>query len=238
MTKSRLLKTFLLFLLTSALAGCAAKGFNRGELKEQLSVLSPTYDDKEIQAAYEKKQNLPKPFKLAVYFKQPKTTGFQGPVWRWTDQDRELIESVTKTLKDQGIAADVFPIISTLVENESLKSLRMVAAKHQADALLIITGAGQIDRYINNWGWSYILILPTFFVPGSVANTLFISSASLWDVKNEYLYLTAETESTISTTYIPIFGDRDVVLLDHAKSETLEKLKVEINKMLNGTKFH
>ncbi len=99
------------------------------------------------------------------------------------------------------MASDVFFISNMIVDgNEDLKSLRMAAAKHQADALLVVTGAAQVDRYINGWGWSYALILPTFFVPGSQVDTLFLSSAALWDVKNEYLYLTNDAEDVVHET--------------------------------------
>src|SRR5262245_2869421 len=127
-------------------AGCASKGFNRGELIEQVGVIKPKYHDKEIKDAFAKKSNLPKPFKHGVYFKSPhKTKGMDGE-WRWTEQDKALLEEIGKELKSEGIVSDVFPILGTLVADEDLKSLRLVAAKHHADALLIVGGAGQIDR--------------------------------------------------------------------------------------------
>lgn len=46
-------------------------GFNRGKLKEQAGISKSVYDDKEIKEVYNKKPNLPKPFKLALYFKNP-----------------------------------------------------------------------------------------------------------------------------------------------------------------------
>jgi len=223
--------------LSSLVVGCASKGFNRGELSEQISVVKPVYDDKAIKDTYNKKANLPKPFKLAVYFKDPK--GFQSrhAEWRWTEHDKAFMDDVAKDLKAQGLVAEVFPIIGTLVEDQNLKALRLVAAQHQADALLIVTGTGQIDRYINSWGWTYLLVLPALFVPGSEADTLFMTSASLWDVKNEFLYLTAEAEAITSDNHIAAFGKRDIELLDSAKTQALGKLKEAIKKMIQGTKF-
>lgn len=216
--------------------GCASRGFNRGELKEQIGVINPQFDDKEIEAAFKKKPNLPKPFKLAVYFKSPKE-GYNIPKWRWTNEDKAILEEVGKQLKSEGLISDVFPIVSSVVTNEDLKSLRLVAAKHQADALLIISGATQIDRYLNNWGFSYILLFPALFVPGSEADTLFIANATLWDVRNEYLYLTAETEATTSETYVAVWGGKEKDLVKEAKTKAMEQLKAEIKKMLKGTKI-
>ena len=230
-------ETYLFIALSSLLFfSCASKGFNRGELKEQIGVLKPAFDDKEIKEAYNKKANLPKPFKLGVYFKAPKE-GRPEQQWRWSEQDKSVLESIAKELLNQGLVSDVFPIVDSLVTDTDLKSLRLAAAKHQADALLIISGAAQIDRYVNNWGWSYLLILPTLFVPASKADTLFLANATLWDVKNEYLYLTAEAESTNSETYSAAFGWSDRELIQESKTKALDGLKTEISKMVKGVKL-
>jgi rhombotail lipoprotein len=215
--------------------GCASKGFNRGALQEQVGVVKPAYDDKQIKDAYNKKPNLPKPFKVGVYFMPPKEN-YGQPRWRWTEQDKAFFEDVGAELKTEGLVSEVFPIAGSLVTADDLKSLRLVAAKHQADALLIVGGAAQIDRYTNNWGWTYILLVPALFVPGSEADTLFLANASMWDVKNEFLYLTAEAEATTSETYVAAFGNKDKELVDEAKAQALAKLKIELKKMIKGNK--
>jgi hypothetical protein len=123
------------------------------------------------------------------------------------------------------------------VNSDDMKSLRLAAANHHADALLVVSGAGQIDRYINNWGWTYALLLPTLFVPGSQADTLFVTNAALWDVRNDFLYLTAEAEATTNKTYIAAFGEQDKELLNRAKTESLTQLKTALAKMIDGTKL-
>ncbi len=217
--------------------GCASRGFNRGELKEQIGVTKPKFDDKDIKEAYNKKPNLPKPFRLAVYFKNPSNMNRPDFSWHWSPADKAFLEEIGKALTKDNVVADVFPIVGSIVQDEDLRSLRLIAAKHQADALLVVSGAGQIDRYINNWGWTYALVVPALFVKGSQADTLFMSSASLWDVKNEYLYLTAETEATTSDRYIAAFGKQDKELIDEAKTKSLQNLKGEIEKMIRGTKL-
>lgn len=231
-----LLRVLWIVVFGFSISGCMSKGFNRGELKHNVGVLRSVYDDKEIEEAFKKKANLPKPFKLGVYFRAPK--GFlQSLEWRWTDKDKEIFKEIAQLLKTDGLASEVFPIIDSLVAEDDLRSLRLVAAKHHADALLIISGGAQIDRYINKWGWSYILLAPTFFVRGSKADTLFYANATLWDVKNEFLYLTAEAESVSSKTYVAMFGKSDKELVDDAKGEALTKLKAELQAMLKGTKL-
>jgi hypothetical protein len=220
-------------ILSLAIAGCASKGFNRGDLKEQIGVVKPVFDDSQIQEAYNKKKNLPKPFRLAVYFKTPPEARGTAP-WRWTEQDKNTFDDIGNQLKSEGIVANVFPIIDSIVTTDDLRSLRLVAAKHQADALLIVSGGAQIDRYTNPWGWTYAFLAPVFFVPGSIADTLFMVNASLWDVKNEYLYVTAEGEATTSETYVAAFGKQDKELINGAKTQALAQLKGELKKMIQG----
>lgn len=228
----------LLFLSLAFVCGCKSKGFNRGELNAQLGVATPQYDDNAIKAAFAKKANLPKPFKLAVYYKTPVEINQTKAEWRWTDEDRALLEQALGDLtKDRQIVSEVFPLMNSLVANEDIKSIRLAASRYQADAVLIIGGVGQIDRYTNNWGWSYALLLPVFFVPGSESQTLFMTNASLWDVRNEFLYLTAESEATVPENYVAAFGKRDQELLGSAKSEALKKLATELQKMIKGSKI-
>ncbi|MBY0386141.1 hypothetical protein K2X05_13360, partial [bacterium] len=216
--------------------GCTSKGFNRGELKQQMGAVKPQYDDKDIKSAFNKKSNLPKPFKLAIYFKTPKIIS-PTQDWRWTEQDKALFDEIRKQLIAEKTATSVFPLISSLIDGEEdLRSLRLLAAKHQADALLVVSGATQIDRYINSWGWSYAFILPTFFVKGSEADVLFLSSAALWDVKNEYLYLTAESEEIVHEKYTAAFGKSDKDLIAEAKTKSLQELSVGLQKMIRGEK--
>ncbi len=235
--RGRVIASMLVFTSLFA-AGCASKGFNRGQLDSQMGVTKPTYDDAEIKAAYEKKPNLPSPFKLAVYFKTPKHATYGEPVWRWSEDDKAVLAGVAAELKKEGLVADVFPIVSSATGgSEDLKALRLVAAKHQADALLIVSGAGEIDRYTNHAGYSYLLLLPTLFVRGSEADTLFVTSATMWDVKNEYLYLTAEAEETTRESYIAAWGRNDKDLLAEAKNKSVAKLRDELTRMIKGAKL-
>lgn len=214
------------------------KEFDRGGISSQLGVEKPVYDNSAIQKTFQKKPNLPKPFKLAVYFKTPKSTSnYEKNQWRWTEEDKAFLDTITKTLVSQKLVSEVFPLVSSLVTDESLKSIRMVAAQHQADALLIVSGAGAVDRYLNKAGASYALIVPLLFVPGSKAEVLFVTNAVVWDVKNEFLYLTAEAEATSSDTYVAAFGKTDKELYNEAKTLSLKKLEQELKSALENKKL-
>lgn len=217
--------------------GCSSKGFHRETMWEQMGSVKPAFTDAEIKQAYNKKPNLPKAFRLGVYFTPPRQENVAQNPWRWTEADKAFLEDIAADLKAKGKISKVFPIIDPLVVGDDLRTLRLAAAKHQADAILVVSGAGEIDRYINKAGWSYLFILPTFFVPGSQADTLFLTNAVMWDVKNEYLYMTAAAEGTANDTYIAAFGKPDKELMKQAKTNSLNNLRAEIKKMMDSTKL-
>ncbi len=225
-----------LIIVSAALVigGCSSKGFNRGELKQQVGISKPVTTDADIAKALKKKPNLPKPFKIAIYFSEPEHYGTTMPKWLWTQEDKDLIFSATKSLQVQKIVSKVFPLVGSAVGSEDLKGLRLAAARHGADALLIISGISDIDRYANNWSWTYAFILPTFFVNGSQVDGLFVASATMWDVRNEFLYLTAETEGQASETYAPAFGKTDKEIASEAKQAALTDLKQQVVNMIKG----
>lgn len=84
------MKYFLFGLSVTLIAGCSMKqkGFNRGQLSKQLGVIEHQVTDEEIKEALAKKPNLPKPFKIAVFFKSSDDSSahYSSPKneWRWT----------------------------------------------------------------------------------------------------------------------------------------------------------
>ena len=229
-------RLIVLIFTCAVITSCASKGFNRDSIQSQLREGKPQFDDKEIKEAYNKKPNLPKPFKLAIYF-QPPPQRFAPVVWRWSEEDKATFDDITSGLKSQGHVSETFPILDSTIMGSDLHAIRLAAAKHGADALMIVTGATQMDKYLNGAGYTYFLILPTLFVKGSVVDTLFVTSATVWDVKNEYLYLTNEAEATSQDTYIAAFGKRDIELVNDAKAKALAKLKEQLKVSLAGTKL-
>jgi rhombotail lipoprotein len=215
--------------ITFALTACANKGFHREELQSSVGVVTPEFNEKNIEKAYKKKANLPKPFRMAVYFKTPQTKSDMTP-WRWTPEDKNILTELETSLKEKGLVSAVFPVVSTLVTDESLQNLRLIAAQHQADALLVISGAGEINRSANGWAVSYAALLPMAFAKGNEAETLFLTTATLWDVKNELLYLTAETEATTLNASTPFNMKTDKELYSEARIQALAKLQEELKK--------
>ena len=71
------------------------------------------------------------------------------------------------------------------------------------------------------------MIITPFFVPGTVADGLVMTNAVMWDVRNQYLYLSAEAEGTAKQTKPAFFIDEDHLIND-ARSNAVAALKKEV----------
>jgi hypothetical protein len=235
-----LLLISLTILHTLTLAGCAIRhSFNRDALRDQVGLdqqqlqLQNLTTDPEIKDLIDRRAQLPNPSRIAVYFKRPERAA--GKLWGWTDSDKAQIEGIAKELQVQGVKSEIFFILDSLIENESLCALRRVAAQHGADALLVLTGAGSLHRYTNWKGLSYALIAPAFFVEGSEVEGLFLMNAVLLDVRNEFLYLTAESEGKFAERYVAAYGLSNKEIYHRAKTESLGKLRDGLAQIINDS---
>jgi len=216
--------------LALLLAACASSsGFNRDYLRSSLEKDKPEVTDDEIRKALEASAQLPKPFKLAVY------TRLHTYNVNWSEEDKNELEILEKNLRAAGVVSDVVYLNSSMIEGESHAAIRLAAAHTGSDAVLIVHGAGTIDRYNNVLGASYILLVTPLFVPGTVTDGLFMLGASLWDVRNQYLYLSAEAEAEATKT-APGFLLDDKAVLDEAKSKSVRLLRKELEYRLMSMK--
>lgn len=105
--------------------------------------------DNQIASVRDKRPELPKPFHMAVYFKQPQ----KKEDWRWTREDRDQLLASVATKKSVGRS---FELINTSGNDEGLENLRLMAAQQGADALLVIQGVGEVQSDANGLAISYI----------------------------------------------------------------------------------
>ena len=230
------MRELLSVLLILSITSCKSMtGFNRGELREAIGEKA-VVTDADVTKALSLKAQLPKPFKIGVFFKNPdfRSSRFNNndtAKWIWTDEDKNKILSLNqeKILGDE--VSQIFVISDATVSNTDLKSLRLAAAHHGADALLVVNGINDVDEYKNSWTWTYIALVTALFVPGTVTDSLFMVRAAMWDVRNEFLYMTAESESVKSRTRPAAFSPAREITLE-AKAEAIDKIRQEIFSML------
>ncbi len=220
------LTTILLALIV--LSACSSKGFNKETLRQELqSGETRQVTDEEIKKVFELKPQLPKPFKVGVYFVD---NNHQNWDLRWNSEDKQMIMKLEEELKKSGEVSKMFLINESVVNGKDLKSIRLAAAHHGADALLMVSSTSATEQYANMAALSYILILPALFVPGTVTDALFITRAALWDVRNEYLYMAVESES-FKRKEAPPFSSDQHEELKKAKKDSVNGLRSEILRM-------
>lgn len=227
------MRFFLIVVLVSILTGCAtSRGFDRGSLHGQISAQQQVTEE-EIKKALDLKPQLPSPFRLAIYFASPSTGWRYGNTWSWRGEDKDKLLSMGTDLKDKGVISDLFVISDYMVEGNDNKAIRLAAARAGTDAVLIVNGACDIDRYNNAFGYSYFLLITPFFVPGTEAEGLFMANAAMWDVRNQYLYLAVEAEGTAKESKPAVFIDEKRIIKS-AKAAAFTTLKVELFSRLAG----
>jgi hypothetical protein len=220
--------------------GCASsQGFNRGELRQSLIPIS-TIETAAIAEALAKKPQLPKPFRVAVHFREPSGTNRtnENRQWRWKETEKRAVYQLEKSLKSKEEISAVFPLARELITQdpstgERIEDLRLAAAKQGADALLVVSGTSSVDQYTGKLGWIYAALVTALFVPASTIDALFLTQASLWDVRNGFLYMTAEAEETASET-APLAWLDEKPLIEKSKDAAVKLLAEEINRQMEG----
>ncbi|MBX3346715.1 MAG: hypothetical protein KIT49_04630 [Nitrospira sp.] len=197
------------------MAGCAARGFDRGALRQQMAQETPPHiTSSDIQRALELKPQLKFPFRLAVYMQpgtvdivnyertphsaQPLRVSVGVKDWRWEGDDKNQILSLADKLKSDGVISDMFIIPQARVSRNDIEGIRLAAAEHGADAVLVVNGIADVDRYNNYSAFLYLTVVGLWLVPGTHAESLFVLDGAMWDVKNQYLYLSVESEGLAS----------------------------------------
>lgn len=210
----------LLLLVVAATACASAQGFDRRKLHADLAE-PVVVNDEEIRVALEAKPQLPSPFKLALAF-QP----LRGQV-TWRLSDKQVVLDAAEALAKSGVVSSAIVVDVGEAKPVDNRAARLAAARAGADAVLVIRGTSDTDKYNNVLGVTYVALVPALFVPGTVMDGLFMTNASLWDVRNEYLYLSAESEGTASQTRPPMFI-REWAVLSEAKERAVAALAEEV----------
>lgn len=173
-----------------------------------------------------KRQPLPENFRMAVAFVGPSEKKSQQP-WEWTQADKDQIISVFERRKGKKLGK-VFELIDTGAGND-LKGLRTMARQQGADALLVIQGASKVESDLNTWGLTYLALVPTLFVEGNDVHSDFITQAVLWDVRNQYVHLGAQSEGNW-TSKRPLVFRQIPRVVRKAKEESLMSLSSKLEK--------
>jgi len=113
-----------------------------------------------------------------------------------------------------------------------LTQLRDSAARYGADLLLVLDGAGAVDRY-NNYkgGLLYWTILGAYLADGTHSDAICLVRGSLWDVKSGSFLFEAEAQGRAHTVGPAALLD-DAGAVEQAKTKALEDLERQVTDRL------
>lgn len=218
-------------------AGCSS-GFNRGRLESELKNGSyevrveptphtVTADD--INKARERRGQLRFPFRLAIRLLGDN----QAAGFRWNQQDRDLVGEWERTLKNRGVISDLVVMNDATRRGDSPEQIRLAAAEHGADAVLLLRAANDVDEYVNPFATFYLTIIGLWMAPGSHIDALVMLDGTVIDVGNGFLYAAVQSEGEGST-----FGPKAIIerrdAIDQAKTVALKELGATLTDELTG----
>jgi hypothetical protein len=219
------------FLFVS-LAACAGNtGFHQAAARDAVSA-PPEINEHEVEAAFALRPQLPKPYRLGVFFR-PNPKAADEPGWRWEPEHKRAILGIRKALRASGEVADVFAIDEATAASDSLRAIRIAAARHGADAVLVVSGGDEVEQSSNGWAVSYAALVPLLFAPGSELEVRFSTHAEMWDVRNEYLYLSAQAEEEAHQQRALCWLDTEAAT-EQAQTASVELLGAELTQRFAG----
>lgn len=199
-------KAAVISLVLLAISSACARKYASGPLpaakEPEKAAAVPAQVDDRIQEALAKRPQLPVPFKIGVYFASGE----------WDGPDKDAILAMEDDLIATGLVKNFFymsPRTVQIAANENdplgrfgpmspraLEALRVTAARHGADALLVIHERTDDHEEPNWFSPLYLTIAGAFLVPGTDIRITDNLEGMLWDVRNEFLYASVEAEGT------------------------------------------
>lgn len=211
--------TVLLILLAGGCAGSAE--FDRTAMRATLGSAEIPAAQHAPAVAHADMPNPPHPLRLALYFvERDLPVQHKVRLAKWTDMDKGALMKELGPLQNEGIVADTLLLVDSTIRGYDVQKIRRAAARHDADAVLIVEGVGSVDRYNNGYAAWYVTLIGAYVAPGTVSDALFMIHSSLWDARTERLYATqtAEGRSTLTGSAVLL---EDGQVLAQAKTAAL-----------------
>jgi hypothetical protein len=228
----------ILILLVAFLYNCSsAAGYDSGPLRNNQGGFE--YDDQLIRSYFNKRPQLRFPFKIAVLDES------YNPAYLFTIKDKESFNQIEKPLVDKKVISklffmdtDVLPEAQGITNDSrlnSVKKARILAARFDADTVLILKNKVEVKSSSNVLSIFYLTILGIWIFPGTERDYKVTFHSALWDARNEFLYATAESEAVAKATRpLGWFNDEDNII--KLKAEALDKIKIELSSRIENLK--
>jgi hypothetical protein len=145
----------------------------------------------------------------------------------WSEAECRSIESWKAELEGLGLVSSlvVMPLLTAELGGEvSLDGLRVAAARHQADAVLIVREVEDASNWLNPWSILDLTIVGAWFAPGHDVEVVTLFEAALVDTHSGYLYASGQAEGTARGRRAFAYVD-DPELRSEARREALAGLQ-------------
>jgi rhombotail lipoprotein len=214
---------WLLPVLCLTLSACStSKGFDRAGMHESLHQRLHIADEREPTDSPKSTAPLSEPFRLGVYFVRtefPTRQSVRSGEWLSAEKD-QLVQRLTQLRSDQ-ILREVVVLAEPTVRTLTPQELRQASIRYGIDVLLLVDGAGAVDRHNNAYSFLYPTIIGAWLAPGTVIDALFILNGILWDLRTDTRLdgQTAEGQAQ-RTGAVVLIDDADV--LTEAKHRAID----------------
>jgi len=183
-------------ILAALFASCSST-IDRGRMQQELATATPEFSSQTVEEIEKIQPQLSVPFRLAV----------APPIWRkelhWSREERKELESWGPELKAIGLVSEFILIPSVTYEISAanqrgwFEQLRTAAARHHADAVLVVRDVDDTSSWVNVLSVLDLTIVACWFVPGHHVEAVSLMQALVLDNRNEYLYASAEGEGSV-----------------------------------------
>jgi len=219
------MKILLTVLLGVAALGCSA-GFDRQTMNAQMEAEQPlVFDDADVLRVEQARPQLQFPIRLAVVPPTMFMNRYGSGERRDTEGQRKEIMAWGEKLRDAGIVSDLF-IIPDILMNQTrnqdyIKTIRVAAARLQADAVLILRSSTDVDSYANVLGVLDLTIVGMFVIPAHQKDALTIVEGMVIDNRNQYVYFAGSTEG-MGTTFGPLASVHEQTAIQESRLTALK----------------
>jgi rhombotail lipoprotein len=183
-----------------ALVGCSST-IDRGRMHEDLQHGDLEFSSRTVKEIEAIRPQIQVPFRLAV----------APPVWRreatWSREELAEIESWGPELSKLGLVTELVVIPeATYAMNAGstsegwLERLRVAAARHHADAVLVIRDVEDTSSWMNVLSILDLTIVGAWIFPGHQAESVSMMEGLVIDNRNEYLYCSGHGEGSAKVT--------------------------------------
>ncbi len=217
-----------LVLITAA--ACGPHGFDRPTLTKGIGAQLPPADE-DIARALEARPAARPPMRIALYLHPEPLTVGGSRSWSWKARDKDALLAAAEGLRGDRLVGDMFVLSDLVVRDRDLKSLRIAAAQHGADTLLLVAGSADVDAYNNPLSLLYLTVIGYWLAPGTHRDALFLARGAMWDVRSGHLYLTIETEAEARTLRPGAFSTGEAAI-DQAKQRALNDFRDDLVRRL------